>query len=248
MDADGRIAYDTRASQGADDVRIEPETGGVHIAFLGGFSPAVFTPAWFALNGILPETAATGAELQIAHPLATEFTADWLHLQATTEGFIVETEAAPYVRLRDLAVRVFEILPSGRVEAFDLGRYVHFTAGSLEAKDRIGNKLAPPDPWGGWARDLDLDGGRNGLMSLTMGQVGPAGRPEKDKIGVTVEPSERIGEERYGVYVCVTDRYTSEGDGAAASKRLMERLHEGFETSLKRSDDIIDHVMSLAEQ
>lgn len=226
-------------------MRIEPETGGVHVAFLGGFSPAVYTPAWFALNEILPESAATEAELKIAHPLATEFTADWLHLQASAERFFVRTEAAPYVRLRDLAVRVFELLPGARIEAFDLGRDVHFMAGSLEAKDRIGKKLAPPDPWGRWVRDLDLDGERNGLMSLTMGQAGPAGRPKKDKIGVTVEPSERIGEERYGVYVCVTDRYTSEGDDSGASERLIERLRENFEESLKRSDGIIDHIMSL---
>lgn len=248
MDADGRIAYDARASRGTDNMRIEPEIGGMHIVLLGGFSPAVFTPAWFALHELLPESAATAAELKFVHPLAAEFTADWLHLQATAERFVVRTEAAPYVRLRDLAVRVFDLLPGARIEAFDLTRDVHFTAGSLDAKDRIGKRLAPPDPWGRWVRDLDLDGERNGLMSLTMGQAGPAGRPKKDKIGVTVEPSERIGEERYGVYVCVTDRYTSEEDGVGASKHLIECLHESFEISLKRSDDIIDHVMSLAEQ
>ena len=47
-------------------MRIEPEISGVGVVLLGDFNPAIFTPAWFALHGLLPESAADNAELQIA--------------------------------------------------------------------------------------------------------------------------------------------------------------------------------------
>ena len=87
------------------------------------------------------------------------------------------------------------------------------------------------------------------MMSLTMGQVDPpAGRPEGDQINVTVGPSNRIGEGRYGVYVHVNDHYTVGETRHGAGEYLMKRLTGDFEASLERGDGIVDHVMSLAEK
>ena len=36
-----------------EDMRIEPETSGVSVVVLGTFNPAIFTPAWFELHGVL---------------------------------------------------------------------------------------------------------------------------------------------------------------------------------------------------
>ena len=42
-------------SERTDNMRIEPEISGVSVVLLGDFNPAIFTPAWFALHGLLPE-------------------------------------------------------------------------------------------------------------------------------------------------------------------------------------------------
>ena len=48
-------------------MRIEPEISGVSVVLLGDFNPAIFTPAWFALHDLLPESVADDADLRIAH-------------------------------------------------------------------------------------------------------------------------------------------------------------------------------------
>ena len=248
--AQGADGAATRRAERDMPLRIEPEIGGVSVVLGGDFNPAIFTPAWFALHDLLPKSAADGAEGSVVHPRAAAFTFDGLVLNVTDDRFFVETSQAPYVRVCDLVVRVFrELLPHTPLKAFGINRTVHFRVRNLVARDRIGRTLAPVEPWGSWADALQLGGERNGMMSLTMGQVGPlAGRPEGDQINVTVEPSVRIGEGRYGVYVHVNDHYTTGDTGPGASEYLMKCLASDFEASLERGDGIVDHIMSLAEE
>ena len=229
-------------------MRIEPEIDGVDVVLVGDFNPAIFTPAWFALNGFLPESAVANAELQIAHQQITAFNTDWLRLQVTPDRFSAGTLQAPHVRLHDLVVRVFkEHLHHTPLRDFGINREVHFRVRSLAVRDRMGRTLAPVEPWGTWGRELGSDGLQGGMTSLTMSRNNPEGRPAGDRINVTVEPSYRIGEGRFGVYVRVNDHYTIDNaTGPGASGRLMELFAHTFDASLERSEGIIDHIMSLA--
>ena len=49
-------------------MKIEPEISGASVVLVGNFNPAILTPAWFELNGLLPEGTAEGADLHLAHP------------------------------------------------------------------------------------------------------------------------------------------------------------------------------------
>ena len=230
-------------------MRIEPEIGGADVIVLGAFNPALFTPAWFVLHGLLPERAADGAEVELIHPQVTKFTFDWLHLQVRAEYFSAETSQAPHVRVRDLVVRVFrERLPHPPLKGFGINRYVHFPVRSPAERDRIIRTLAPVEPWGRWGLALGPDGDHGGMTSLTMSQLDPPGRTAGDRINVTMEPSTRIEDPRLGVYVCVNDHYSIDETDPTTSARSIGILEENFDASLKRSDDIIDHVMSLAEE
>ena len=229
-------------------MKIEPEISGVTVVLLGDFNPAIFTPAWFALHGLLPESVADDADLRISHRQVTEFVADWLRLQVTAEQFFVETSQAPHVRLRDLVARIFkEYLHHTPVRAFGINRDVHFRVKSFTERDRIGRTLAPVEPWGAWGHDLGLDGEHGGMTSLTMTQVAPEGRPTGGEVNVTVEPSKRIGKGRTGVYVRVNDHYAIDNAELGSAERLMELFEDNFDTSLERSNGIIDHIMSLAK-
>ena len=71
-------------------MRIEPEISGVSVVLLGDFNPAIFTPAWFVLHGLLQEDVADSAELRIAHPPGhSNSSAEWLRIQVTSERFFV---------------------------------------------------------------------------------------------------------------------------------------------------------------
>ena len=230
-------------------MRIEPEISEVEVVVLGAFNPAIFTPAWFVLHGLLPEGAADSAKVEIVHPQVTEFTFDWLDLQATAERFSPATSQAPYVRVCDLVVRVFrERLPHTPLRAFEINHYVHFPMRSPAEWDRIGRTLAPVEPWGRWGADLEPDGAHGGMTSLTMSQLDPPGRAAGGRINVTVEPSSRIRDPRSGVYVLVNDHYPIDETSPTSGTRSIGVLEESFDASLRRSDELIDHVMSLAKE
>ena len=228
-------------------MRIEPEISGVTINILGKFNPAIFTPAWFALHNLLPQSAADSANLGIAHKQVTAFSTDWLRLEVSTGRFSAETLQAPNIRLRDLVVSVFnKHLYHTPLRAFGINRSVHFQVPSMAVRDRLGRTLAPMEPWGKWGHDLGTTGEHGGVTSLTMTQVDPEGRPSGGRINVKVEPSSRIGQGRLGVYVEVNDHYAIDDTSPSAGKQLMRLFEDNFDASLSRSDGIIDHLMSLA--
>ena len=59
-------------------MKSEPEISSVNVVLLGDFNPAIFTPAWLALHGLLPESVTDSADLRVAHQQVTEFAAEWL--------------------------------------------------------------------------------------------------------------------------------------------------------------------------
>ena len=226
-------------------MRIEPEISGVAVVLLGSFNPAIFTPAWFGLQGLLPKATVESAELGVAHSSVTEFTAEWLRLGVRPDRFSAETSQAPLIRACDLVVRTFrELLPHTPLKALGINREVHFRVPGAAERDRIGRKLAPTAPWGDWGRLIEPDGAHGGMISLTMRQNRVGGRPSGDQINVTVEPSASLG--FAGVYVRVNDHYAAGENGEGGGGGLIERLEREFEQSARRSELLIDQVMSLA--
>ena len=228
-------------------MRINPQISQVGIVVIGAFNPAIFTPAWFVLHDLLPTEIESSANVQVVHPQVASFTANWLNLQATADRFTVNTTRAPHVRLCDLVQRIFkELLPHTPLKQFGINRDVHFPVQSMAELERIGRALAPVQPWGVCGRNLGFDGTHGGMTSLTMSQLRPEGRQVGDQIHVKVEPS-KLMSLGFGVYVSVNDHYVI-GDTAASgtSARLVDLLADNFERSLSRSEEIIDHIMSLA--
>ena len=228
-------------------MRIEPEITSVSLTMVGSFNPSILTPAWFAWQGLLPEKTVAIADLKVAHPQITQFEAEWLNLEVIPERFSISTTQSPFVRLQDLAVRVFrEHLPHTPLRAMGINREIHFLVKSFKVRDQIGRLLAPIDPWGEWGKELEPDGERGGMTSLTMTQVKPEGRPRGGRINVTVEPSTRVGENRTGIYVRVNDHYVAENpEGERATTEIVTLLEENFEESLRRAEQIVDQLMSL---
>ena len=219
------------------------------VVLRGSFNPAIFTPAWFVLHELLPTSAADTATLQVAHPQVTQFSFDWLSLRATTDEFVADTAQAPHIRVRDLVLRVFkEHLYHTPLRLMGINRDVHVPVANLTELDRIGRALAPVEPWGRYIEELELDGQSGGMTTLKMSQLQPKGRPPGSEINVTVAPSSRIGGDRLGVYVQVNDQYSVRNADNGGGEQLMRFLEDSFETSIRRSDGIVDHILSLARE
>ena len=244
-------AKQTGCSAGeASKLRIEPEITSVSIVLLGGFNPTIFTPAWFGWQNLLPKEVVDEAELSIAQNQITTFQAEWLALQVVPNRFTISTTQSPFVRLQDMAVKIFrEQLPHTPVHSMGINREVHFLVGNYEERDLIGRQLAPIEPWGQWGQELDPDGRAGGMTSLTMTQIGLKNRPPGGQVNVTVEPSTRLEDAERGVYVRVNDHYTVEDqEKETATSDIIDMLERSFEVSIRRAEQIIDHVMSLKER
>ncbi len=228
-------------------MRVDPQYSSVTLVMLGSFNPSIFTPSWFGWNQLIPESIAKNARLEIAHGQLTSFNADWINLEVHPDRFILGTTQSPYVRLCDLTVRIFrEKLPHTPLRAIGINYDVHYCLWNFDKRMQLGRLLSPIEPWGDWGKEIELGDAPSGMTSLTMTQVDPEGRPRGGKINVTVGPSSEIEEERVGVAIKVNDHYEFENqDSQAISSEIIKLLELNFDESLKRSDKIIDHVMSL---
>lgn len=230
-------------------MRIEPEIGLASIVLVGTFNPPILTPSWFGWHGLLTSEDVDAARLDVAHPQILRFEAEWFSLDVTSEKFISQTTNAPFVRLKDLVLRVFnEHLRSTPIQALGINREVHFCAKDGNERDRLGRELAPMGPWGIWGERLALQQTNNGMNSLTISQLNPPNRHSRGSINITVEKSKSLGPDRPGIYVRVNDHYSSETPsnlGPDSSSEIMNFLNNEFDESIRRSEAIIDHVMSL---
>lgn len=231
-------------------MRIEPEITGVSLVMLGHFNPAIFTPAWFGWHGLLSERTAEIADTKIIHPQIAMFNADWLNLHVQPESFLINTTQAPFIRLRDLAIRIFrEHLPHMPLKVLGINREVHFPLRSFGEQNRLGRLLAPIEPWGDWGKKLESDEEQGGMTSLTMTQINPEGRPLGGRVNVVVQPSNQIGRGRPGVYVQVNDHYIIENvESQMGTREIVMLLEDNFDESLRCADQIIDHIMSLTRR
>lgn len=230
-------------------MRITPEITGASLVLLGNFNPSIFTPAWFAWQELLPEKTVNVAELNIAQSQITAFRADWLDLHTVPERFAIYTTQPPFVRLRDLGIRIFrDRLPHTPVHSMGINRQVHFLVNNSTERDRIGRLLAPVEPWGDWGERLQPDGRNGGMTALTMTQVNIEDRTPQGMINVTVQPSSRVGQNGTGIYVEVNDHYAVEDPKSQnATTEILNLLEESFEGSLLGAENIIDNLMSLRE-
>lgn len=228
---------------------IEPEIGGCTIVLLGAFSPLAFSPRWFALNGIITDEQADAAQVTVLHNDLSVFRVGKFSLQIEDNRFAADTTEAPWIDLCDFVGRTFsELLPLTPINQMGINRLVHFSVGSEENRNRIGNTFAPLEPWGEWGKAIAAapPSMRGGCVNLTMLQA----IKEDDYHGhfqITIQPSSRI-KGNAGIYAQTNDHYdVGPLDKTGGSALIMKLLVERFETSLRRSEAVIDHVMRLGE-
>lgn len=154
-------------------MRIEPELGSVSIVLVGNFSPPIFTPAWFARHGMLAEEEADRAAVDIIQPTMARFHTEKVFVRVEPNRFAAETSHMPFIRVLDFVLKTFrEFLNHTPMTMLGINRIVHFSVGDEPTRARIGNMLAPLEPWGAWGAAIAASKGdmRGGMLSLTMQQ------------------------------------------------------------------------------
>jgi hypothetical protein len=210
-----------------------PDIGVSSIVLVGSFNPAIFQPAWFGRQNLLPQAEADDAEKILVHQQISQFETERFIVQVTTDRFSASNKPNTNpVPLRDLVLGAFFILEHTPLRAMGLNRQMHFSIDSEEAWHALGDKLAPKEAW-----DEAL-AGRSGMLSLSILRQ----LAEKEKITVKVEPSIQV--KPRGAYFETNHHFdSSEKDG---SKLLMDTLRERWEQTQSHASKIANYVLDWA--
>jgi hypothetical protein len=227
---------------------IEPESGNVSIVLIGNFNPPIFHPEWFARHGLISDKEKDASEINIIHKEITSFRMDWLSVDVQPTNFAVKTQEGPFIRLADFVVKTFrDYLSHTPINKLGINREVHFSVGNEETRNRIGKILAPHEGWGAWGKDIEgsYPNKRGGMVSLTMLQRNLNDRG-KGYIRTNIRPSNLISGDA-GIFMQVNDHYEVENPQNQNSEELLLILEKQFDTSLIRSEWIIDQIMALKD-
>jgi len=229
---------------------IEPELAQVTLVLIRNFNPAIFQPAWLARHKLITDPAAETASIGIIHPDITTFSIENLFtLQVERERFSISRTIAPWVLISDLVAKIFgELLPHTPVSKLGINLHVHFDAGSEAKRNEIGQRVAPPGPWGEWGKLVASGEGRTrgGLQSLTMIQKNVTDRPA-GWLQAKIEPSVRVRGGFSGIYMETNDHYEVVGPQGEDARAIVSILQDKFDSSIKNSEKIIDQIMSMAK-
>jgi hypothetical protein len=192
--------YPAGDANGSPGLRVVPDrelvAEGASIVILGRFNPAIISPAWLLMKGLLGEHEAMNVSEQMIVPRLSVFTASWLRCETSDDRFSVTAEdPLKYQPLRDVAVGVLDALPETPVSALGMNRYFHFRYADITTWHGIGDSLAPKEKWDD---ALHLPG----MRSLTMEGARPDGY--LGYVWVKIEPSNFINP---GVFVEYNDHY-----------------------------------------
>lgn len=150
--------------------------------------------------------------------------------------------------------------PDATVTAFGINRDGHYDVGSVEARNRLGTRLAPPEAWGSWGANVrkTMEGDTKGTpmqggvihiqMRLPFLDDGIAGW-----LDVTAQPSVVIPNGT-GVYFRANHHYQAAPLASETQKvnekppdmtaRLLARLSDRFENSIADSESIFKGVLA----
>jgi hypothetical protein len=229
---------------------IEPELTQLTVVLIGNFNPAIFHPAWLARHELISDGAAETASVGIVHPDISAFSIENLFsLQVERERFTISRLVAPWVLISDVVAKIFgDLLSHTPLSKLGINLLVHFDTGSQAKRNEIGERLAPPTPWGEWGKLVSSGDGRTrgGMQSLTMVQKNVSDRPA-GWVQAKIEPSARIRGGLTGIFMEINDHYELAGPSPEDARALIGILQDKFDNSVKNSEKIVDQIMAMVK-
>ena len=231
---------------------IAPEKDDSSIVLVGSLNPAIFHPAWFALNEIVGKEEINDAKIDVVHNEVSRFVVRGIAISVDHFRFAASCASLHRERVKDLVLVCFgNLLTQTPVRAMGINRSIHFKCPSEAIRNRVGQKLAPPAPWGTWGQEVLEAQGKSerhgGMIRLMMRQ-----QPRPDEydgyIGVEVQPSELI-KDNSGIHLEINNHFQlTEKNEPVAAERAVEVLEKCWEFSMDKSVEICDQLMLLVER
>lgn len=215
---------------------LKPEIEGVSIVLVGSLNPAIFQPAWFAREKLIPQVEADTADVKVISPQVSVFSIGWLNLEITLDRFTASTSQMQHLEpLRDLIGGTFTLLRHTPLKHLGINRMAHFRSAGEEAWHKIGHRLAPKGPWAGLLE-------KPGMRRVSM--LGQRSDGYRGDITATIEPSFVLKQPSFGVYIEVDDHYdVSDEEKGNDCERVLGILKNCWAPSLDRASKIMQQLM-----
>lgn len=225
--------------------KIPAEKDNASIVLVGHFNPMIFQPYWFESQGIFSPDEAKNAKIDVIHPEIAIFSIEWLSIRVEKNVFNAISVNQPHIRVHDFIVNTFgNCLVHTPIYRVGMNRTIEFNA-DIPNKDKLGKRLAPQDAWGDWGKEIEgpkTGEKHGGLRQIVMEQRNLDDR-YKGHIQTKVESSMNLN----GIVVDVNDHYEiEESDQVIGCEKIITLVKNNFEKSMRRSEKIINHIMSLA--
>jgi hypothetical protein len=208
------------------------------IVLVGNFNPAIFQPHWLASKGLIRESEADAAVIEVVHPDVAQFHAGWLDVIVTRDKFVASTsDPSHQAPLRDLVVGVFELLEHTPTTRLGLNLGVHADLGDDVHWHALGHAIAPKQPWAGIVENP-------GMRALLV--LGQSARGGPFRVMVRVEPSQKFA---HSVFVDVNHEL------AIASSReqdptiyFVEHIRADWEETMGNALGMVERLVAQAPQ
>ncbi|SEH12668.1 hypothetical protein SAMN05428974_0533 [Sphingopyxis sp. YR583] len=154
----------------------------VSTVLLGRFNPLIFSPDWLAANNVIGPVEAKEASqdgIEIMSPTVTSIKLGSMKLLVEEQRFMLVVGDEPFVRAKDFPATCFAVLRHTPVHAIGIN-YNEMLVGNDEASwHRLGDRLAPKEPWGDFVPHDDGAERRGGLRSVVMERRGGGGGDDR---------------------------------------------------------------------
>ena len=209
------------------------------IVFVGNFNPAIFQPAWLAAKGLIRESEASEAVVELIHPEVAQYRAGWLHVSVTRERFSASTlDPACHAPLRDLVVGVFELLEQTPTSRLGLNRAMHVDLLDDATWHNLGHLVAPKEPWAGI---LEKPGMRAVVMEGMRADRAPG------RVFFRLEPSQKYA---HSIFADVNSEY-SPGEKAKAGELtsyFIGRVRSDWDRVMREAQAGIEKLVTVVKE
>jgi hypothetical protein len=203
----------------------------ISIVLVGDFNPKIFHPMWFLQEGLIRETEAMEANIEISHRDVCIFSLEWITIQVLRERFTATIKADAFKKhIGDLVLNVFSKLSHTPVHQFGMNTSLRLRFKSSDDWHAFGHYLLPKSPW-----DNVMD--KPGLRSCQVQGI----RAEDKRPGLVITFVDPDLSTNTDVVIKVNDHFdvpTSGNDNKSTplnSKWVIEILREDFESSIERA-------------
>ena len=214
------------------------ESHTVSIVFIGDFNPTIIQPFWLANKGLIRESEAQKAKIDVIHNDLVQFEIDWLFLVIQKNRFELRTNKAPYFEpLKDLAISIFKILKETPLIAVGINHIKDFALPSAKEYYNFGNKLVPLSIWSDFLKEPKLQN----LVILDVGK-------NNETKNITISPSPKDLGLQFGVRININNHFpitvaTKNRDG-----EVLEILSSQWNGCIKDAEVVTEKIWSKVSQ